>query len=99
MTKKKNKKTKLHVVENKEEDKAKAQSIWSLMELTDKLKKARKRIKKLETKLEAATSSNDTLKEEHATLVKKIDGMDTRTQRMGIALRECMKQLGVARPE
>lgn len=102
MDKKKKKKSPLRVVESGGQqflDPLKDAGIWNLAELTDKLKKARKRIKTLEAQLETAVSSNDILKEEHATLTKKIDVLDTRTQRMGIALRECMKKLGVPRPE
>jgi len=97
MTKKK--KAKLRVVENGEVFPAlKEQDVWDLDELTDKLKKARKRIKKLENALTVVNSSYDTLVEKHAALERLVETLDTRTQRMGMALRECMKKLGVERP-
>lgn len=95
----KKKRTKLHVVGPSEEGQPKEEVVWNLKKLTSKLKEARKRIKTLEAQLETVTDSNDTFNEERAVLLKRVDGMDTRTERMMAALRECMKQLGVARPE
>lgn len=68
-------------------------------ELTTKLKKARKRIKKLEKGLEDVAASNAALEEKHASLEKEVETLETRTGRMGIALRECMKKLGVEKPQ
>lgn len=93
MDKKKKKKARLHVVT----DEMQVEETWGVAELKTLLKKARKRIKALEQQLEIVTSSNDILKEEHATISKKIDVLDTRTQRMGLALREIMSRLGIER--
>lgn len=100
--KKKKKRTELRVVKPSGEEAfppLKDQDIWDVAKLTTKLRKARKRIKKLEKNLEDVTASNATLEEKHALLEKRIETLDTRTSRMGGALRQCMKQLGVERPE
>ena len=104
MTKKKKKtRTELHVVrpseQHQESPLLEDAEIWSVGELTSRLKKARKRIKKLENALTVVNVSRNTLEEKHVALEKEIETLDTRTTRMGIALRECMKKLGVARPE
>lgn len=71
----------------------------TLEELTTKLKKSRKKIKKLETSIETVQNENAHLKERLALIEGEIKAMDTRTSRMGIALYECMKKLGIARPK
>ena len=108
MTKKKQKRTELRVVkplvttgaeEHQEFPPLKDVGIWNLEEVTSKLKKARKRIKALENKLTAVGVSHDMLEEKHVALEKEVATLDTRTSRMGIALRACMKKLGVERPD
>lgn len=104
MTKKKKKmRTELHIVKpSGEASELKRGDVsyqsTQIEELTTKLKKARKRIKKLEENLKDATASYDMLVEKHVALEKKVETLDTRTSRMGMALRECMKKLGVGRP-
>lgn len=97
--KKKKKKTDLHVVEGGGPEAPEGKIPWGPKLLTDKLKKTRKRVKKLENAVKLAEDSRDALAEKNALLEKQIETVDLRTQRMTTALRECMKKLGVERPK
>ncbi|NGX54181.1 MAG: hypothetical protein K1000chlam4_00906 [Chlamydiae bacterium] len=104
MTKtKKKKKTELSVVKPNKDGKSiiknRPMIEVEVEELIAKLKKTRKRVKNLEKNFEDANASYEALEGKHALLEKKVATLDIRTERMGIALRDCMRKLGVARPE
>ena len=62
-----------------------------------KLKNARKRIKQLETELTTARGDFDSLNARLAALEKGAKESSERETQMGVALRDCMKKLGVER--
>lgn len=64
-----------------------------------KLKNARKRIKKLETELTTARGDFDSLNARLAALEKDAEEASERENRMSVALRTCMRKLGVQRPK
>lgn len=66
------------------------EKIYSKSKLTKIVKKQKQRIKKLEAELTAVKESDDRTRDEFARIVATTD-------RMGIALRACMKALKISR--
>jgi hypothetical protein len=63
-----------------------------------RLKGTRRRLKEVEGRLEAgATPIADPLSEKLAALSELVESYDIRQVRMGVALRQCMRTLGVKR--